>query len=248
MNEIGLFNEIKDASPPLLTSFVIMIILAAAKAAGLPDRIVPVSGLVLGAALYPILAGWSMRSALLGLVVGGFPTGLHQVWKQFNKAKDVGTMALALAGLSLLAGSGCATPNGAKPAQLQNVERTSALVRTSAQLGVYYAMRQEPKTRAYFEAAHLALDVLLKEGQYDPAQLHQALGQISIEELRSEDVRIAIEAAVNLYSACWSEQVQASLEREIYIRPVLAALRDGISFGLNAPLPESASNAPDSKQ
>ena len=147
-----------------------------------------------------------------------------------------GIVVVALS-LGLLGSTGCATVGS--PSKT-TVAKTSAVIQTSAQLGVYYAVKNSPETRKYFESASLALDILLKEGVYDPEELTARLGHIEIDELHSEDIQVAVLAAVNLYTAYFSDQVAGAVDKERLIRPVLEALKLGLDYGLNLKKTEKA--------
>lgn len=283
MNEL-MFKEILNASSPVLVGIVLFLIMAALRAVPqYPNWLLPFTSFALGSLAYPWLEGWSARNFFIGIVIGSFPVGLHQGWRQFlgrkeevqrgdtewfsrdrrqdgasrtgddgpdgraPEGKTRGKIVFPLLGAGLITAllflAGCATgprarDGGTRETRVlpaESVERTAAIVRTSAQLGAYYAVRKDPETRPYFEGARLALDVLLAQGTYEPERVWQALNGTPPQSgsRTNEDAFIAIAAAVNLYTVYFSESVQSQLASA---KPVLAALRDGIALGLNTPL------------
>lgn len=118
--------------------------------------------------------------------------------------------------------------------QIESVTRTAAILEMSAQLATYGVLRTEPDTRPYFETAVLLIQAAISRGQYDPDAISNILAKISINSKDSEIVFISTTAALSLYRITYADAVDKKLDRQIYVKPVLAALANGISLGLNA--------------
>lgn len=107
--------------------------------------------------------------------------------------------------------------------------KTAGIVKMSAQLGTYYAVRENPELKPHFEAAILLLDGFLAEGMFDPIKITEAIAKLA-EAQNSPDVAIAVSAALNLYTIFAQEN--PSLDKSRY-RPVVLSVRDGIKLGLD---------------
>ena len=152
-------------------------------------------------------------------------------------------LLVLIASVSIFAAcsSGCKTNDGNTPpsntdtnSQVEAVARTAAIVEMSAQLATYGVMRNEPDLRPYFETAVLLINTAISRGQYDPDAISNILAKISIDARDSEIVFMTTTAALALYRISYAEAVGKRLDQNVYCKPVLVALANGISMGLNA--------------
>lgn len=149
------------------------------------------------------------------------------------------TLALALSGLLL---TGCATTPGGGSSP--NIPQISAVVKVAARYGVFYAVRQEPKSREYFTLAETALGALLNSGTFDPVALEATLKNIPVNELNSAEALLAVQSALEIYKSTYAEVVSKKLDEVQYLRPILQSLLDGITLGLAAEATSKAVGAP----
>lgn len=171
--------------------------------------------------------------------------------KTFKLPLFIQELLLAAIGFALICITpiGCAT-TGSNPKlpvtedQQRHAAQAATVVETSAQLGTYYAVRQDANARAYFEAADVVLGILINSGTFEPKSVQDALKNISVRELRSEEVSLAVAAAVALYGNFFGEAVTAKLDQNVYVKPVLVALRNGIVRGLGTTSTERTFNLP----
>lgn len=137
----------------------------------------------------------------------------------------------------ILAFTACQTttpPGENPPSQVESVNRTSAIVEMSAQLATYGVLRTEPDTRPYFETAVLLINSAISRGQYDPDAISNILAKVSIDGKDREIVFITTTAALALYRITYADALDRKLDQNIYVRPVLTALANGIQLGLNS--------------
>lgn len=133
---------------------------------------------------------------------------------------------LLIAALLLI--TGCATT---APTQ-QTVQKASAAIVVVAKRGARYELSRDPNSRAYFEAAEVALTVALADGDYNPNHLEDALRNISINEIKKPEIAEAIGAALDLYRIEYGDSIGQKIDQVSYLRPILTSFRDGISLAL----------------
>lgn len=87
--EETIFNALQNVSPLVLVGIVLILVLAALKKIPwYPNWSIPLTSLFLGTISYCLLADWTPRNIILGLIIGGFPVGIHQTFKQIFIQKD----------------------------------------------------------------------------------------------------------------------------------------------------------------
>lgn len=138
-------------------------------------------------------------------------------------------------GCSTTSGGGTDPGTNAAPSiPSVNVQRTSNAVEVAAETGVMFAIRENPETRQYFTLALTTLDTLLTDAVIDPQRIREALAIIEAGE--DENTWIAVTAGLNIYKLYFGDLVSRGLDSNDYARPVLNALRNGISNGLKVTL------------
>jgi len=113
-----------------------------------------------------------------------------------------------------------------------DADRTAALVREILPVGVSVAVKQDPNSVAYFEAAEVVINAALDSGNYDAATLSDSLGKISVKELRTPEAEASIQAALGIYRAFFAKAVTDKVDQAAWVAPVLRAISDGIKAGL----------------
>lgn len=144
----------------------------------------------------------------------------------FQGCTTVGTGVVDSNGKTIPPGTVIIAGNTINP---ETVGRDLAVV---AKIGVREALRQDPNSRAYFEASVVVLSTSLDGGVYDPVTLQHSLQTISIKELRDPKITDAVTAALELYAAHVAPMLDKKLDANIYVKPLLRGLRDGIAAGL----------------
>jgi hypothetical protein len=114
------------------------------------------------------------------------------------------------------------------------VQRFAPVVKMVAQVGTGFAVQAKPNLRPWFEASVIVLNVAISEGQYDPDVLKSRLLLLKVNELKSEEVVMSIQVALQAYSTFFSDWMASNptTNKEVIFRPILVALRDGISLGI----------------
>ncbi len=138
-------------------------------------------------------------------------------------------LALCLLPLALL--TGCASIGSNPAADAQRIQRVSTIAELAAFTGTEYWLKDHPQDRPYFALSLAALDSLLKDRNYDPQALSEALASLPIKQLQGEQGTLIVSAATILYDAYAAEAV--NLDKAIYIAPVIAAIRNGLFRALN---------------
>ena len=136
---------------------------------------------------------------------------------------------------ALVFASGCASlPNGqiAIAGHVVDPARVAADVRLVAKQGTRYAVRKEPQSLPYFQAALVVLQANIDAGNYDADTLQAALMGIKVKEIQAPDVADAISAGFELYRNHVADVVAKKLDATVYLKPVLVGIRDGIAAGL----------------
>lgn len=136
---------------------------------------------------------------------------------------------------ALLFASGCSTlPNGqvAIAGHVVDPARVAADVRLVAREGTRYAVRKEPQSLPYFQAALVILQSNIDAGNFDADALKAAILGIKVKEIQAPDVADAIAAGFELYKNHISDVVAKKLDATVYLKPVLVGIRDGIAAGL----------------
>lgn len=146
---------------------------------------------------------------------------------------------LILVSFSLIACQTTVDPNpipnpGPTPGQIESVTRASSIVEMSAQLSTYFILKSQPDARVYFESAVLVLNLAVNRGDYSPTSLSNILSRITVNNSSSEIVYISVSAALTLYKIVWADAVNRNLDKNLYVRPVLVALSNGVALGLNS--------------
>lgn len=240
-------SDIMTTSAPLLVASVLTMFGRIVKISAVPNKFIPLILFVAGGFVYCALAGWDAQTFIIGLSIGGAAVGLNQGYRQLSTGSGsssggtdkpdsgggtsiVTPLALALSGSLLL--TGCATTqNGAAPSQTQ-VQATAAAVEAASQIGVFFAVRSEPDSKGYFEVAATIIGIAIADGAYDPAALKKSLEDMTVNELKEPEALLAITTALNVYEAYFGQAVSQKLDQNVYVKPVLNALKRGIEFGI----------------
>lgn len=75
--------KILNSSSPVLVAIVIMFIVwGLKKAPAFPGWLLPFAAMALGAVFYPMLEGWTQKTLIQGLCVGGLAVAFNQQFRQ----------------------------------------------------------------------------------------------------------------------------------------------------------------------
>lgn len=122
--------------------------------------------------------------------------------------------------------TGCKTVDGQR---VPDVEKIAAVSREAAAQGTEEALIQHPEWLQGFKYAHAELAALEKMDTIRASDLLKIIGRLPIQELKSDEARIAIRGArLVIALAGWSE---IDAERVQQIRPIVTAIREGMEEG-----------------
>lgn len=237
------FTDIISTSAPILVATILTTLGRVVKISCVPDKYIPLILFFAGGFVYSAMSGWSANNFVMGMAIGGAAVGLNQGYRQIVNNEGGGTpkadgnnsgasivTPLAMVLSASLLTTGCAT-TGNPPSQTQ-VQSTAAVVEAAAQIGVFFAVREEPNTKGYFEVAATIIGIAIADGAYEPATLKKALEDITVNELKEPEALLAITTAISVYEAYFGQTVSQKLDKNVYVKPVLAALKRGIEFGI----------------
>lgn len=139
----------------------------------------------------------------------------------------IGLGLACVIGGTLFLSTGCGTVP--KEEQLRQMTTIAEL---ASYTGARFHLIDNPQDRAFFEASKEALDVMLRDGDYDPGAFALALQGLPVDELKDDKGTLIIGAAVILWDS-YSSRV-FDLDKEQYIRPVIVAVRNGLARALLA--------------
>jgi hypothetical protein len=107
-------------------------------------------------------------------------------------------------------------------------------IKLAATIGTQQGVKADSNSVPYFQLVQTVLTAALASGQYDPAIISAALGNISIAEVRANPgLANGVNLGLTLYGAFWGQAVAQKIgDASPYLTPALTALRDGIAAGL----------------
>ncbi len=105
-------------------------------------------------------------------------------------------------------------------------------LKVAARAGSIAAIRYDANARAYLQSALGVLQTALDEEQYDPTNISQGLQNISIKEARDPQIIQGVNDVLELYQSHFGDVVSANLDKNIYVRPMLEGIRDGVQQAL----------------
>jgi hypothetical protein len=129
---------------------------------------------------------------------------------------------LAIVGVVTLL-MGCTTMSG------ERRDLTPA-IKVAAYVGTHYAIQEHPEWRAGFEVAALELGLLADAETIDFVQILAIIHRLPVKELKSPDAQLAITGATLLLTEYSGDVIP--LDKLQQVRPLAAALRDGIVLAL----------------
>lgn len=126
--------------------------------------------------------------------------------------------------------SGCATTGNPDP--LRQAQKVAAYVETTAEAAVNNTVDKYPELRAYYKATVQLIDLLLQNKDYDPEKLVKAVQEMKINEVKSEKFGKNMASVLKVYRVEVADRITAKLDQNVYVRPILEGLRDGLKAGL----------------
>ena len=131
--------------------------------------------------------------------------------------------------LALVLG-GCATTGNPDP--LRQAQKVAAYVETTAEAAVNNTVDKYPELKAYYKATVQLIDLLLQNKDYDPEKLVKAVQEMKINEVKSEKFGKNMASVLKVYRVEVADRISAKLDQNVYVRPILEGLRDGLKAGL----------------
>lgn len=167
---------------------------------------------------------------------------MNLLGKKISTLFLIATAALGIGGM----GVGCTTVQQTEMVNGQPVTKavktldTNTVMRAIGDIvppAVTVAVGYERNSGPYLQQVAIALRLLAERGEFDPAQVHSSLSQISIAELRSDRAVQVEQTALGLYRLFFANVVDQQLDRVQWLKPVLLSLADAIDEGLRAATP-----------
>ena len=123
--------------------------------------------------------------------------------------------------------AGCTTTPEGKT--IPDVPRIAAITREAATIGTTEALIRNPAWKEKFILVVAQLGVLETQGDITVEKLLYIVSQLPVNELKSDDARLAISAArLVVAGAGWSS---VTIIRDEQLKPVVTALREGLVAG-----------------
>lgn len=195
MDNILDINALLKSPPPVLLSAVIWSILQAIKQLpGFPSSWLPFLSILLGGVGYPIFVGWNGQGILQGLLIGGLPTAVDQLFRQRAKAKleqkdqaevpPSALLAFFIVAIGLvIVTQGCASEPLAPPKAIvaassrATAAQAAEAVYTSAQLWTRSAIQVDNSQAEKLKAAASRVGEMATGSSVDAKSLKEALGE-----------------------------------------------------------------------
>jgi hypothetical protein len=144
-----------------------------------------------------------------------------------DKKAELGAILLAF---GLMFSTGCASTGGKT-----SVDDFTPAIKTAATFGTFYALQEHPDWSDEFLDAARALKVLEHSETIDFATIMAIVMQLPVDELKSDDARLAITGATILLSSYGGRLVE--LDKLENVRLIATALREGIGLGMGMTTP-----------
>lgn len=123
--------------------------------------------------------------------------------------------------------AGCTTTPEGKT--IPDVPRIAAITREAAAIGTQEALVRNPALKEKFVLVAAQLAILETQGDITVEKMLYIVSQLPVNELKSDDARLAISAArLVVAGAGWSS---VTIIRDEQLRPVVTALREGLIAG-----------------
>jgi hypothetical protein len=145
-----------------------------------------------------------------------------------NRTFALGAALLIITAAVLVFCTGCKTTTSNE----QNIQLAATIARTAATAGTIYDLRAHPEHRVGLEAGVLALDMLIKDENYDPAALTDALSKLPIQVFQGQDGALIVTGIVSVFDLFTSTQFD--VQSRPATKAMLTAIRDGVKAGLAA--------------
>lgn len=95
------------------------------------------------------------------------------------------------------------------------------------------AMQKDANAVAYLQAADVVLSAALDNGTYSASTLREALNTVSVREVRDNPtVKDMVADVLELVSAAEGDALSRQIDKVVWLRPSLTAVRDGIHSAL----------------
>ena len=125
------------------------------------------------------------------------------------------------------------------PSQVNNITKLAAVAGATA------AIKYDPNSKAYLQAAAAVFNATLDSGSYDPKLMEAALSKLSVNGASDPNVVAGVNLSLATYSAIFSATIQQKIgNANIYLIPALTGLRDGIIQVVGIPTAPPAANSP----
>lgn len=138
--------------------------------------------------------------------------------------------------LGLVLAPGCSTLNpetGEREFDPVKTEKVQAVLKNAIADAVLFAAQKDPNALPYLEASALVVCSLADaEGSLDSIALRTALDAASVNELKTVEAQMALNAVVGLYEAALADKWRADVDANAYANAILDTLCEGLTLGV----------------
>ena len=146
---------------------------------------------------------------------------------------------IGIIGLALFAGmfiTGCASQTGSTAIQI-NPQSTASVIHAIVPPAVRLAVAKQPESAKWILDAQVVICSLSSSTNVSPASLKAAVASTGIKEIQTPEIEATIESIYGLYSAYYADVVAQKLNANQWCGPVLQAICESLTQGLNPPTP-----------
>jgi len=138
--------------------------------------------------------------------------------------------------LGLVLAPGCSTLNpetGEREFDPVRTEKVTSVLKNAIADAVLFAAQKDANALPYLEASALVVCSLSsEEGTLDSIALRSALDAASVNELKTVEAQMAINAVVGLYEAALADKFRADVDANAYANAIVDCLCEGLTLGV----------------
>lgn len=112
----------------------------------------------------------------------------------------------------------------------QQAADMATIAQLAAYTGARYDLIDHPDHKPFYVASVAALDLLIKDANYDPVAFANALKALPIKQLSGQKGDLVVGVAVILWDSYAARVI--SLNKATYVKAVVQATRDGLTLAL----------------
>lgn len=154
-----------------------------------------------------------------------------------NKTMKPNTiLALCICAGLALGMTGCKTVTDSTGAskKVLDVTTTKAVIAAVVPTVVSLAVVHDENCKPYLAIASATIRAAVATNSIDPATITSQFEVCSAKELRTDEAKVAVTAAIGIYRAAFTSVLEAKLSQDEYCVPILIAIADAIDVGLGS--------------